>query len=288
MARKVISQLKAWSRIVVTPGEPMITTHAFAGVGPGSYAVVTHFQKRTFHSVLSCVESTLAVQVKNWQQRRGYDPHVGRFVRGVLRDLVRAVLKKTLAPLRIPDAEDAPQRDPLYAIPFANLWNGVDAQVHRFVQVNPVVVVKVEENPAVPSEPRPLSVHGLLPIKPCGVLCASELLSCSFKPAEHRVLMHAPLLRDVPRDEKVAANIVLMSRVSAMADFAVTPETAITSDMLRHGTTTRDLRQHVARQGGRWVMRHVHMARDGAAAPQLHHPSGCIDGGNDRIPNMEA
>lgn len=79
-----------------------------------------------------------------------------------------------------------------------------------------------------------------------------------------------------------------MSRVSAIADFAVTPETAVTHDMLRHGDNTHALREHVAHQGGRRVLRHVHMAQNNAAVPQAWHPTGNIDGDDDALPNLAA
>ena len=286
MARKQVSQLKAWSRVVVTPGEPMITTHGFAGVGPGFYAVVKSFQKRPFGSVLSSVKATLRGQLKNWQTRWGYNRQTGQFEGSILEAIVRQVLKDTLKPLRLPG--NSPGRVPEYAIPFADIWSGKGDRVQRMIQVNPVVVIKLEENSAKHREPRPTSIHGLLPIKPSAVLCASELLSCSFGPAQHRLLMHAPRIDSLTPEENVAANIVLMSRVSAMADFAVTPETAVTHDMLRHGDNTRALREHVANQGGRCMFRHVHMARDDAAAPQAWHPSGNIDGDDDALPNLAA
>lgn len=212
MARKQVSQLKAWSQVVVTPGEPMITTHEFAGVGPCFYAMVKSFQNRTFHSVLSSVKATLRGPLKNWQTRWGYNRLTGQFESGILEAIVRQVLKDTLQPPRLP--RNRPRGGPKYAIPFTDILSGKGDRVHRMIQVNPVVVITLEENSAKHREPRPTSVHGLLPIKPSAVLRASELLSCSFGPAQHQLLMHAPRIDSLTPEENVAADIVHVAGIS--------------------------------------------------------------------------
>lgn len=277
MARQQLAQAKVWSRLVLARKEPLITTHATARLSPGMYAVIKTFKLVSRAMVIGHVWQDLNVHMRDCSRRRGFSRTQGVIVDGILDKIVPDLVTEALLPL---EHKDKPGH---YVIPYGDTWDGVSSRVHTGVPFFPIAVVLLEENPADRLKPMPTSVHVMFPLKPSVVLAGSELLSCSFGPGEHRVLMHAPGADTLGADDVVTSNIILMSRVSAMADFAITPATSLNSEVLRHGADMRRLRERVAGRGGRWVMRHVHMARDGAAAPAQTHPSGSMDGLGDVV-----
>lgn len=227
------------------------------------------------------MEEALKVHMKDWRTRRGFAREHGHVIDNILAEKLPALMAEALAPLQYPvnNTDGQPSRDIHYAIPHGDAWDGVGDRMHENVPFMPTVTVLLEEDPVDKFRPMPTSMHIQFPLKPSAVLAASELLSCSFGPGEHRVLMHVPAADTLGSKEAVACNVVLMSRVSAMADFAITSMTPVNRQMLRHGEGLRKVREKVAGKPG-WSLRHVRIARDNAAAPASVHPSGCMDGRN--------
>ena len=280
-ARQQVNLAKMWNRLVLERREPLLLTHNTLRLPPGSYAAITGFKRVSKESVLASVRSALLVYMKDWPTRPAFSVGRDAVVSGMLQETIPMLVEKMMEPLKLPDIEGQEH----YAVPHGNVWDGVSTRLHEEVSFNPVVAIMLEENPADAARPLPTSAHVSFPLKPSVVQASSELLSCSFGPGQHRLLMHAPGADTLFDEESVASHTILMSRVSAMADFARTRATTLNSEVLRHGRTMHTLRQKVASKGGRWALRHVRLARDGAAAPLPTHPSGNIDGRNDAVPN---
>lgn len=283
MAAKLRGVSKMWSTVAVSRREPYILTHGFNGHVPGSFAAIKMFKPCSLTTVKVRAYAFLETQVQDWKARTFYDPVSGGYRQSGLEDIVDAMLTEFMTPFQVTEEPIAQ-----YATPAGVVWAGMTAaRVHKNVIFAPIVQLQLEENPAPNVKPRVVAVHVQFPLKPSVVLAAAELLSCSFRPGEHRLLAHAPRVDKRTTAESVAANAILFSRVSAFADFACTESTDLHCEMLRHGGSMRDLRSHVAAQGGRWVLRNVQFARTPVAAPAQAHPSGCVDGSKDYIPDDE-
>ena len=268
-------QARLWSRLALSTREPYTLTHGLCGLVPGSHVEITHFVPLTWSSIENRVHQHLNLQMRDWKSRRAFSFPQMQPVKGALTQILPAMLQELLAPMKKPD--NVPGRAPLYWVPVGNVWDGKGDRMHMATLITPVIVISAEEN-AGNQDPLVVSAIGMIPLKPSVVCGPCDVLSRSYRPGQHRMLMHIDCADTCSDDEAIAAYTILMSRVSAMADFARTYETPIHAGMLRHGKSMRAMKEHVGQRAGRWVFRHVQIAEDVDASPAAEHPCGSMDG----------
>lgn len=283
MKAKLIGQSRLWSAVVLSRQEPYVLTHGVEKLVPGSYVRVDCFKKVAFAFIKARACTFLRTQLKGELARtKGYSPSTEVIIPNILEECIDDLLMEVLAPLEITSTQPG---DKMYAIPWGPVWAGGGSRCHNAF-FTPILVVSVEQNPQA-GEPRLAAVHAQMPLKPSAILAACELLSCSFPPGLHHLLAHIPRFDVRTFEETVAAYAIIFTRTSAFADLARTSDTDVQSDMLRSGAGMREIREFVASKAGKWAIRHVLFQRDEAAAPNPHHPSGCVDGSYDQVPDMD-
>ena len=254
--------------------EPYILTHGFSKHITGSVVVIDRFVACLKRQVVRHAQTQLEWQLRDYKTRPGFMASKGAVVSGalmeVIEDLVDGVLQHAVVP------EDEPGRETVYYVPQGRVFD-TRTRVQRGILFYPIVTVVLAQTPT-DSVRRLVSAHAASPLRPGVVQSACDLLSRSFKPGERRLLVHAPNADNADEEDTVAANAILWSRTSAMADVARSQDTAVHGGMLRHGAHMERLKDEVASRPGRWALRHVCMARVASEAPPAIHPDGSLDG----------
>lgn len=265
-----VSQSRLWSHLDVHVREPYVLTHGVKSYVPGSNVVVVGFKAFVLESLKATARQYLDLQLSEWRERPGFSQQKLKVVSCAVGQIFDYLIDGVVEGARVAGSQKV-------MTPLCQIWDGAGTRVHVSVPIGPIIVLSVEEDPKEGKKPLVVSAHAMLPLKPGAVCSAPELLSLSLDPGEHRLFLHLPRADTLDSDETLTSNAIVFSRTSAMADIVRSYETTLNSEILRHGAHMRNLKAHVAAQGGRWVVRHVRMAANAAVAPPAQHPCGSLD-----------